>query len=183
MRNQKREKNNNWKGGQVALQTGRSRAERWYPTRPCDLCGKEKAERHHIDGNPLNNAPENIMFLCRKHHMRLDGRLQKLPRSIETLRKIRSKINPDVLSKVVKASYEQNPSLRALRKETFRIYYDIKFAMRFWFVIDECPPNCHIENKNIHYRYHRHHAEEIRCNRYRNKPSEPALFKQVEIAV
>lgn len=35
---------------------------------PCVKCGKGKAERHHIDDNPLNNAPENIMALCRRCH-------------------------------------------------------------------------------------------------------------------
>ena len=34
----------------------------------CVNCGNEKSERHHIDYNPLNNAPENIMPLCRRCH-------------------------------------------------------------------------------------------------------------------
>ncbi len=28
-------------------------------------------------GDPGNNAPENIAFLCRHHHMEADGRLEK----------------------------------------------------------------------------------------------------------
>ena len=35
---------------------------------PCVKCGDEKSERHHIDDNPLNNAPENVMPLCRRCH-------------------------------------------------------------------------------------------------------------------
>jgi hypothetical protein len=36
-------------------------------------CPKGK-ERHHIDGNPLNNSPENILLVTRKEHMMADGR-------------------------------------------------------------------------------------------------------------
>ena len=43
--------------------------------RPCVKC-RAKGERHHVDGNPLNNVPENIAWLCRHHHMELDGRLE-----------------------------------------------------------------------------------------------------------
>ena len=35
---------------------------------PCVRCGAQNSERHHIDDNPLNNAPENIMPLCRRCH-------------------------------------------------------------------------------------------------------------------
>ena len=35
---------------------------------PCVECGDEKAERHHIDDNPLNNDPANIKALCRRCH-------------------------------------------------------------------------------------------------------------------
>lgn len=59
-----------WKGDKAGQQSGRIRAERLYP------CPKGK-ERHHIDGNTLNNQPENIMFVTRKEHARLDGRIAK----------------------------------------------------------------------------------------------------------
>lgn len=35
---------------------------------PCERCGAAKAERHHIDDNPLNNVPSNIKALCRRCH-------------------------------------------------------------------------------------------------------------------
>ena len=35
---------------------------------PCEHCGAEKAERHHIDDNPLKNEPSNIKALCRRCH-------------------------------------------------------------------------------------------------------------------
>ena len=48
-----------------------------------DGCGKPAIERHHIDGNPFNNDASNIKFLCRRCHMKEDGRLSK---PIRTLR-------------------------------------------------------------------------------------------------
>ena len=35
---------------------------------PCADCGNPKAERHHLDDNPLNNVPSNIKALCRRCH-------------------------------------------------------------------------------------------------------------------
>lgn len=56
--------------------TGHGRARKLYPTlAACQECGGRPAvERHHKDGDPLNNAPENMMLLCRGCRMRLDGR-------------------------------------------------------------------------------------------------------------
>ena len=65
------EKSHLWKGEKATKNAGRGRAWRWVK------CPKG-FERHHVDGNPLNNAPENIMFVTRKQHMILDGRLEKL---------------------------------------------------------------------------------------------------------
>ena len=54
-----------------AQSTGRGRAQRQVP------CPKGY-ERHHIDGNELNNEPSNIMIVTRKEHMILDGRMKNL---------------------------------------------------------------------------------------------------------
>jgi hypothetical protein len=57
---------------------GRLRAKRQYPNvEPCADCGVTGVliDRHHIDGNTLNNQRENIAFLCRRCHMVRDGRL------------------------------------------------------------------------------------------------------------
>jgi hypothetical protein len=62
--------NGNWKGNTAQPLAARKRAERLYP------CPKEK-ERHHKDGNPYNNSPENIELLTRKEHMIKDGRLNE----------------------------------------------------------------------------------------------------------
>ena len=69
------ELNPNWHGDNIKAKSGRERARRMYPPQPCRICGKA-AERHHKDGNPLNNKASNIDFLCRKHHMEADKRLE-----------------------------------------------------------------------------------------------------------
>ncbi len=53
---------------------GHLRAWRMFPDGVCEVCGA-KGERHHRDGNPTNNIPSNIQMLCRKHHMKADGRI------------------------------------------------------------------------------------------------------------
>jgi hypothetical protein len=68
----------NWKGENVSVRGGRTRAERMYPKiGPCTICGNKKSERHHRDGDTSNNSPFNIVILCRKCHMTEDGRLEK----------------------------------------------------------------------------------------------------------
>ena len=74
----KGEKNHNWKGDKAGKNMGHIRAIKKFPKQPCEVCSNDHSERHHIDGNTLNNSPENIKFLCRKHHMELDGRLKQI---------------------------------------------------------------------------------------------------------
>ena len=72
------ERNHGWKGDRIQPKSGRSRAQRLYPNiGPCHNCGNPNSERHHLDGNPVNNAPENIVVICRRCHMLSDGRLGK----------------------------------------------------------------------------------------------------------
>jgi hypothetical protein len=67
-----------WGGKNISIKGGRTRAIRLYPKiGPCVLCGNRKAERHHFDENTRNNAPQNIIILCRKCHMQSDGRLER----------------------------------------------------------------------------------------------------------
>lgn len=58
----------------------------------CEVCGA-KAERHHKDDNQLNNARENIAFLCRKHHFEADGRMRRPERraAVSAIHKGRAK--------------------------------------------------------------------------------------------
>jgi hypothetical protein len=76
------EKNGNWKGPNVSKAAGRARARRKFPLTPCSVCGNPKSERHHLDDNPLNNDPTNVISLCRKDHMEADLRIKGLVHSV-----------------------------------------------------------------------------------------------------
>lgn len=71
-----REHNSNWLGDKITQDSARCRTRRMYAQQPCRICGRP-AERHHKDGNTLNNEPSNIDWLCRKHHMEADGRMDR----------------------------------------------------------------------------------------------------------
>lgn len=57
--------------------TGHRWARAQYPVMGlCEECGQAPArDRHHKDGDVFNNRRRNIQFVCRRCHMRLDGRL------------------------------------------------------------------------------------------------------------
>lgn len=68
---------------------GRYIAERDHPPEPCEHCGmpyggRGRVQRHHRDGNRLNNDRSNIQFLCVKAHkdahQSLDGMVGGGPR-------------------------------------------------------------------------------------------------------
>ena len=62
--------------GADELGRGRREAQRRFDLGECEFgCGKRARDRHHLDGDPTNNAPANVMRLCRRCHMLLDGRL------------------------------------------------------------------------------------------------------------
>lgn len=67
-----------WKGDGALETTKRERAQAMYGLGACVRCGKKATDRHHIDGDTGNNAPENIEILCRRCHMEIDGRLARL---------------------------------------------------------------------------------------------------------
>jgi hypothetical protein len=69
--------NHNWKGDVARVASGRARARRAYDLGPCVECGQPGRDRHHLDGDTLNNTPENVRALCRRCHMRSDGRLAR----------------------------------------------------------------------------------------------------------
>ena len=62
---------------------------------PCVKCGETKSERHHIDDNPQNNVPENIMALCRRCHTLEHGKRptpEAIKRGVEAAAKIKKAI-------------------------------------------------------------------------------------------
>ena len=78
LRKNAKENNGMWKGNDVGIRNARNRPRRWYKKMPCEVCGNERSEIHHKDENVYNNEKENIQFLCRKHHMEIDGRMKIL---------------------------------------------------------------------------------------------------------
>ena len=67
-----------WKGDDARDETKRERCQKMYPLGPCSECQRQGTERHHVDGDTGNNVAANVMILCRRCHMRLDGRLEAL---------------------------------------------------------------------------------------------------------
>lgn len=70
-----------WVGDKAQVKSGRTRAGRMFPAKPqCESCGEigKRIDRHHVDGDTLNNTPENIQFLCRRCHMTADGRINRM---------------------------------------------------------------------------------------------------------
>lgn len=54
----------------VQPHTGRQRARSLGPKGSCADCSSTRnIDRHHIDENPLNNSPENLVDLCRSCHL------------------------------------------------------------------------------------------------------------------
>jgi hypothetical protein len=59
-------------------ESGRQRARRRKKLAICERCGKPAIDRHHGDSNTLNNSQNNLVGLCRRCHMSIDGRLSRL---------------------------------------------------------------------------------------------------------
>ena len=87
----------------VKPKSGRAQAERMFP------CPKGY-ERHHIDGNPLNNDPSNIQIVKRKEHMSTDGRLSK---TLERNKKGQSEDSKQKISAKIKEMWK-NGEIRGL---------------------------------------------------------------------
>jgi len=60
-----------WKGDNAKPEAGYYRARKMYPV-------PKGYQRHHIDGNPLNNDPNNVKIVKPRQHMIIDGRLDRL---------------------------------------------------------------------------------------------------------
>lgn len=60
-----------------SVQCGNAWARNHFPLRDCDGCGATRTERHHVDGNPMNNDGANIAILCRKCHGKAHSLMNK----------------------------------------------------------------------------------------------------------
>ena len=80
--------NPKWQGDDIGVSSGRSRAQqRFKDLGKCGHCEKPATDRHHKDENTANNSRENIEFLCRTCHMKIDGRLSQLQVQVLTVQK------------------------------------------------------------------------------------------------
>lgn len=53
----------------ISPNSGRKRAQKLFKMKTCLKCGDtQNLQRHHKDGNPLNNDPLNVGILCRVCH-------------------------------------------------------------------------------------------------------------------
>lgn len=73
----KLETNPCWKGSEATDNTKRQRVVRRFELKDCEICGSSGIDRHHKDNNLNNFKPENIIIVCRRCCMKLDGRLEK----------------------------------------------------------------------------------------------------------
>lgn len=63
------EEHPHWKGDDAKASSGRARARKVFTDpEPCERCGGPGEQRHHRDEDPLNNAPENIEWICASCH-------------------------------------------------------------------------------------------------------------------
>ena len=67
-----------WKGDAAADDSKRMRAQKMYSLGACEQCGKPAVDRHHVDGDTGNNTADNVMRVCRRCHMVIDGRLDEV---------------------------------------------------------------------------------------------------------
>lgn len=76
-----------WKGDTARSTTKRRRAQKAYPLAECEICDAPATDRHHRDGDTGNNHPRNIQRLCRRCHMRKDGRMERFVAAGEQARR------------------------------------------------------------------------------------------------
>jgi hypothetical protein len=63
----------------------------------CAMCGADRPQIHHIDENPGNNTPENLIPLCPNNHL-LDSHNPTQPIEPDKLRLLRRFKDPLILS-------------------------------------------------------------------------------------
>jgi len=102
------ERNPNWKGSNALPNAGNQRAERLFKIGKCENCEKKATDRHHKDGNTLNNDPDNVKHLCRLCHLIEDGRLKTLHKNYQL--KVRGKQTHDPLGRFLPFKQDEERS-------------------------------------------------------------------------
>lgn len=78
----------------------------------CVNCGSQKlVDHHHLDGDPCNNDPDNVVIICRKCHLRLHRKNRDVGRRTRLTAEDIAGIKVSKLSKWELArAYEISPS-------------------------------------------------------------------------
>lgn len=64
----KGERNPRWVGTKIKRRSAYARAQVLFALGDCELCGNTADYRHHKDGDPRNNDPNNIQIVCKGCH-------------------------------------------------------------------------------------------------------------------
>jgi hypothetical protein len=84
----------------------------------CAMCGADRPQIHHIDGDPANNVPENLLPLCPNNHL-LDSHNPTQPVDADKLRLLRQFKDPLVLSPAFDPLFRRTLFLLQLRDIPF----------------------------------------------------------------
>lgn len=87
----------------------------------CALCGKERPQIHHIDGNNSNNVESNLLPICPNHHL-LDAHSPTDPIDPVLLAFFRRHKDPSIFTSQFKALFVRMRFLLELDKYNFRDY-------------------------------------------------------------
>lgn len=82
----------------------------------CSICGADRPQLHHIDENPGNNEPQNLLPLCPNHHL-TDQHNPTAPVAPEKLGLFRRYKDPVILSSQFHPLYLRLLHLLALEAE------------------------------------------------------------------
>ena len=143
----------------------------------CAMCGADRPQIHHIDGDPANNAPENLLPLCPNNHL-LDSHNPTQPVDKDKLRLLRRFKDPLILSPAFDPLFRRALFLLQLRDIPFEqdvmqsnaeeLVAFVRALSMGTFYADQLqqllspPPNpgCFTENtSDLEYRQHRERGE------------------------
>ena len=85
----------------------------------CAMCGADRPQIHHIDGDSANNTPENLLPLCPNNHL-LDSHNPTQPVNPDKLRLLRRFKDPLVLSPAFDPLFRRSLFLLQMRDIPFQ---------------------------------------------------------------
>jgi hypothetical protein len=86
----------------------------------CAICGVDNPHLHHIDGNPKNNDPLNLLPSCPNHHL-LDVHSPTAPINPVKLRLFREYKDPTILAPEFEPLFRRATFLLQIDRESFSL--------------------------------------------------------------